>query len=291
MRAIAQRRQSPYRPQWFDEDLDLYNMASLARLLPHWRRSYMLCAVARSGSNLLADGLVQVRRAGRPGQYFLPQNEERTALDHDIDPSASFASYIRRLVSAAASANGIFGFKIMGWYLEQFVARVRDTGAFGDATTPELEMLRRAFPRLQFIQILRRNKVRQAISKARALQTGLWKIQDGKKPTAEAQFDPQLITRCINDIRREETIWVNFFERTGATPFRVEYEELCRDYEETIRGILDFLKVKLPRRIKITAPITISQTDATSREWEEHFLALNAPVPQQQQQVLVTAHV
>jgi trehalose 2-sulfotransferase len=266
-------------------------MASFARLLPRCRRCYMLCAVARSGSNLLADGLVQVRRAGRPGQYFLPQNEERTKLDHGIDAGGSFAAYIRALVSAAASANGVFGFKIMGWYLEQFLARVRDTRAFGDATTPDLEIVRRAFPRLKFIQILRRNKVRQAISKARALQTGVWKIQQAKKPLTDAQFDPQLIARCMNDLRREEKVWVNFFERTGATPFRVEYEELCRDYESTIRGVLDFLKVKLPRRINISSPVTISQTDATSREWEERFLTCNAPASQQQQQVLITAHV
>jgi LPS sulfotransferase NodH len=251
----------------------------------------MLCAVARSGSNLLADGLVQVRRAGRPGQYFLPQNEERTALDHGINPNAGFASYIRAIVPAAASANGIFGFKMMGWYLETFLARVRETGGFSDGATPDLEMLRRAFPRLEFIQIVRRNKVRQAISKARALQTGLWKIQDGKAAKADAHFDPQLIARCLSDIRGEENTWTNFFGRTGVTPFQVEYEELCRDYETTIRSVLDFLKVKLPRRIKISSPVTISQTDATSRQWEERFRALTVSAAQQKQQVRMTAHV
>ena len=251
----------------------------------------MLCAVARSGSNLLAGGLIQVRRAGRPGQYFLPQNEARTALDHGIDPNTSFAGYIRALVSVAASANGIFGFKIMGWYLEKFVARVRETGAFSNAETPDVEMLRSAFPRLQFVQILRRNKLRQAISKTRALQTGLWKVQEGKTPIREAHFDPQLLARCINDIRREEKVWADFFARSGVTPFRVEYEELCRDYETTIRGVLDFLKVRLPQRIKISSPITVSQTDETSREWEERFLAMSVPMPQPQRQVLTTAHV
>lgn len=252
----------------------------------------MLCAVARSGSNLLADGLVQVRRAGRPGQYFLPQNEERTKLDHGIGADASFAAYVRALVSAASSANGVFGFKVMGWYLEKFLTRLRETGAFGDATTRDIEMLRRAFPRLRFVQIFRRNKVRQAISKARALQTGVWKIQDGATPKAEAQFDAQLIARCMNDIAREEKIWAGFFERSGVTPFWVEYEQLSCDYDGTIRGVLDFLGVKLPRRIKISSPVTISQTDTTSWQWEQQFLALNAPAsPPARQQPLKTAHV
>ena len=251
-------------------------MGSLVRLLPHRRRCYVLCAVARSGSNLLADGLVQVRRAGRLGQYFLPQNEERTARDHGIDPKANFAAYIRGIVSAAATANGVFGFKIMAWYLEKFLTRVRETGAFSDAATPDLEMLRRAFPRLQFVQILRRNKMRQAISKARALQTGLWKIQEDKRPVAEPQFDPQLIARCLEDVRREENIWAQFFKRIGIEPFRVEYEELCRDYEGSIRAVLVFLQVRLPRRIKITAPITVKQTDELSDQWEERYLALHS---------------
>jgi len=236
----------------------------------------MLCAVARSGSNLLADGLVQVRRAGRPGQYFLPQNEERTAHDHGIDSKAGFAAYIRGVVSTTATANGIFGFKIMGWYLEEFLARIRETAAFGEAATSDLDMLRRAFPRLEFLQILRQNKMRQAISKARALQTGLWKVQEGKRPLAEPQFDPPLIARCLEDVRREENIWSRFFKRIGIEPFRVEYEELCRDYERSIRVVLDFLQVRLPRRIKITAPITIKQTDELSDEWEERYLALRS---------------
>jgi LPS sulfotransferase NodH len=236
----------------------------------------MLCAVARSGSNLLADGLVQVRRAGRPGQYFLPQNEARTAYDHGINPKANFAAYIDGVVSALATANGVFGFKIMGWYFDKFLARIRETRAFGDAATPDLEMLRRAFPRLEFVQILRRNKMRQAISRARARQTGLWKIQQGKKPVAEPQFDPQLIARCLEDVRREENIWAQFFKRIGIEPLRMEYEELCRDYEESIRAVLDFLQVRLPRRIKITAPITIRQTDALSDQWEERYLALRS---------------
>jgi len=251
-------------------------MGSFVRLLPHQRRCYMLCAVARSGSNLLADLLVQMRRAGRPGQYFLPQNEARTARDHGIDSKATFATYIRGVVSAASTANGVFGFKIMGWYLENFLARVRETGAFGDSTTLDLEMLRLACARLQVVQIVRQNKIRQAISKARALQTGLWKVQEGKRPLAEAHFDPQLIARCLERTRRVESIWAEFFERVQVEPFGIYYEDLCRNYKGTIRSVLDFLKIRLPRRIKITAPITIKQTDELSDQWEERYLALRS---------------
>jgi len=58
----------------------------------------------------------------------------------------------------------------------------------------------------------------------------------------------------------------------GIEPFRVEYEKLCTDYEQTIHGVLDFLKISLPRRARIGPPVTVKQADEVSRAWEERFL-------------------
>ena len=69
----------------------------------------------------------------------------------------------------------------MSWYLDDFLARLRDTRAFGGMRTSTIStLLRNAFPRLQFVHIVRRHKLRQALSKARAVQTNLWKVQEGK---------------------------------------------------------------------------------------------------------------
>jgi LPS sulfotransferase NodH len=137
-------------------------------------------------------------------------------------------------------------------------------------------MLRDAFPRLQFIQIVRHNKVRQAVSKARAAQTGLWKIQEGNSACGEAQFDPDLIANCLEDTRREELIWTRFFSRIGVQPFLVEYEDLSGDYARTIAAVLKFLKIQAPRRSRLR-PVTVRQTDVLSQEWEERFLNLSPP--------------
>jgi LPS sulfotransferase NodH len=67
-------------------------------------------------------------------------------------------------------------------------------------------------------------------------------------------------------------MWYTFFQRNGIDPFEVEYEKLCRDYEATIRGVLDFLKISLPRDARIGPPVTIRQSDEISRIWEERFL-------------------
>ena len=247
-------------------------MGGLFHKLRHPRRCYVVCAIPRSGSNLLTDGLRATRRAGMPKQFFLPKSEGRYSAELGLDPNTDYPGYVRAIVNAKTTRNEVFGFKLMSWYLDDFLARLRDTRAFGDAPMNEFTMLRNVFPRLRFVHIVRRHKLRQALSTARALQTGLWKVQDGKAALREPQFDPELIEQSLREAERQEKIWYTFFQRIEVAPFQVEYEKLCRDYEETIRGVLDFLKISLPRGTRIGPPVTVRQSDEISRIWEERFL-------------------
>ncbi len=249
-------------------------MGGLFHKLRHPRRCYVVCTIPRSGSNLLTDGLRATRRAGMPKQFFLPKFETRYGLELGLDPLTDYPGYVRGIVNTKTTANEVFGFKLMSWYLDNFLARLRDSRGLGDATTNDLTLLRNAFPRLRFVQILRRHKLRQALSTARALQTGLWKVQKGKTTTEERepQFDAELIEQSLREAERQEKIWQNFFQRLGIEAFQVQYEELCQDYERTIHGVLDFLQISMPRNARIGHPITIRQADEISRIWEERFL-------------------
>jgi LPS sulfotransferase NodH len=220
----------------------------------------------------LTDGLRATRRAGMPKQFFLPKSEGRYGDALGLDPDSDYPGYVRRIVETKTTRNEVFGFKLMSWYLDDFLARLRDTDAFGDAATNDLTMLRNAFPRLRFVHIMRRHKLRQALSTARALQTGLWKVQEGKAASREPQFDAELIEQSLKEAERQEKTWYTFFQRIGIEPFQVEYEELCRDYEGTIRGVLDFLRISLPRGAQIGPPVTVRQADEISQIWEERFL-------------------
>ena len=247
-------------------------MGGLFHKLRHPRRCYVVCTIPRSGSNLLTDGLRATRLAGMPKQFFLPKSEARYGAELGLDPDADYAGYVRGIVNTKRTRNEIFGFKLMSWYLDAFLARLRNTRAFGNAATNDLSILRNAFPRLRFVHIVRRHKLKQALSTARALQTGLWKVQEGKNALREPQFDAELIEQSLREAERQEQIWYSFFQRIGIDPFQVEYERLCRDYEPTIRGVLDFLKISLPRGARIGPPVTIRQADEISRIWEERFL-------------------
>jgi trehalose 2-sulfotransferase len=245
-------------------------MASLFRKIRHPLRCYAVCAVARSGSNLLTDGLHATRRAGRPNQFFCELFENTYADKYGLDPRHDYAGYVRGIIEATSTSNRVFGFKFMGWYVESFLSKLART--FDDA--PSLELLERVFPRLKFICIQRQDKLRQAISKARAYQSGQWKIRENEEVDSNASFDPALIDRCLKEIQREEDAWSRFFNQTGAEFFAIDYETLCCDYEGTLRATLDFLQIRLPQRSKIGSPLTIRQRDEVSREWEERYRSL-----------------
>jgi trehalose 2-sulfotransferase len=246
-------------------------MGGLFHKLRHPRRCYVVCTIPRSGSNLLTDGLRDTRRAGVPKQFFLPKAESRYAAEFGIDPVADYGAYVRAIVETKKTRNEVFGFKLMSWYLDDFLARLRTAHGFGNSSDQEL--LGSAFPRLRFVRILRRHKLRQALSTARALQTGLWKVQEGKTMRREPEFDPDLIEHSLHEAERQDRLWDDFFRRFGIKPFEVEYEKLCQDYETTIRAVLNFLGIKLPAGERVGPPVTTRQADEISRLWEERFIA------------------
>lgn len=255
--------------------IGLSGVTSLLRKLRYPRRCYAVCAVARSGSNLLTDGLHATRQAGRPNQFFCELFEATYAEKYGLDPRQAYAGYIRGIINATATSNEVFGFKLMGWYLDSFVAKLRDTGAIENGG--EMEVLEAAFPRLQLIRIQRRNKLRQAISKARAYQSGQWKVRENEAPINDSQFDPALIDRCLVEIRREEEVWARFFQRTSAKAFTIDYEELAQKYEQTLSAVLHFLGIRVPRKI-LLAPATVKQSDEVSLEWEKRYREMKEPL-------------
>lgn len=236
----------------------------------HPRRCYLVCATARSGSNFLTDGLHATRKAGRPKQFFLPKFEAEYGASHGLDPQVDFAGYVRGIIPATSTSNEVFGFKVMGWYLHEFLERLR--AAF-PGNSNDTDLLASIFPRLKYLRMVRQNKLRQAISKARALQSGLWKIQEGNAANAEPSFDFELIAKCLQETEEDEAVWQRFYDKNGIVPHTVIYEDLCANYDVTIRSTLGFLGVKIPSSSHLK-PGTVRQSDGLSDDWENQFLKL-----------------
>jgi LPS sulfotransferase NodH len=249
------------------------SIRDLAARIFHPRECYGLFAVARSGAHLLTRALQATHLAGRPLQYFNEELAPKYAARYELD-SAHIADYLRGLRAAASTDNGVFGFRLDAWDLDRTVARLRECGEFGPNDSREIDILRNAFPGLRCIQLTREDKLRQGISKARAMQTNLWLVGKENEVKGEAKFDVALIEHCLDSSANAEKTFADFFARTGIEPLAITYENLCDDYAGTVLRVLDFLRIRLPRGFVVGAPTTTRQADATTDEWMARYRSL-----------------
>src|SRR6476620_5881839 len=167
-------------------------------------RSYLVCATPRSGSTLVCHALEETGVAGRPEEYFealrhsgrprRPEEyflgvEDQSIRDHlgersvGTDPQprsplwsrAAYDRYLEWVFEAGTTPNGIFGAKLMWGYFGDFVSLLRNIPENRDLSLAEL--LPAVFPDLTFVRVVRANKVRQAVSLWKAVQTATWRDQ------------------------------------------------------------------------------------------------------------------
>ena len=164
--------------------------------------SYLVCATQRSGSTLLCELLKDTGVAGRPEEYFEARLARRALPPHPGDyledlprtgagirddstpPRApdhssllgleSYRDHLDRTFRArdhrtACSAPSSCGATCPTSSARRRAARVRGTRS--------AELLERLFDRPRYVWVTRRDKVRQAISLWRALQTRAWRLE------------------------------------------------------------------------------------------------------------------
>jgi trehalose 2-sulfotransferase len=214
--------------------------------------SYLVCSIPRSGSTLLCDMLMSTGVAGHPIEYFHPTRMAGLQRQWDVD---SVEDYVGRLLAERIGTNGVFGAKVhWGQYKPAF-----------DSRDP-----RELFPSLRLVFIRREDRLRQAISWVRALQSEEWRAK-GDEPGREPAFDAEEIGRKLKRIENDEAAWRALFERHGLTPLEVTYEELVERRDETASAVADHLGLELPRGYAFGESRIERQADAISEEWFERY--------------------
>ena len=246
-------------------------MFGLLHHLFHPTNCYALCSVARSGAHLLSSALQATHRAGRPLQYFADKLTPKYAARYGLDASNNFSHYVRGLIAGASTSNAVFGFRMEAWDVAPLVSRLQESGEFGPPRRREIETLRTAFPGLRCISLTRDDKLRQAVSRARAMQTNLWVIDGKKVATGQARFDGGLISDSLRCAEKAEELWAEFYRRNQITPLAITYEDLCADYEATVERVLEFLRLRLPRRFVLKPPNTVRQADDMTEDWLRRY--------------------
>lgn len=272
--------------------------------------SYLVCATPRSGSTLLCHLLDQTGIAGHPEEYFealqhsgLPRRpeeyfdrdrhaniierlafrempDERTTPDPSPlwDP-ATYDRYLEWAIGQGTTGNGVFGAKLMWGYLGDFADLVRGIEGYAGLTIPQV--LARAFPALSYVRITREDKVRQAVSLWKAVQTQAWRKDAGDGPKVEPEFSFRAVNFLVRQLTAHDASWDAYFLGLGHEPLKVTYEELAAAPDATVRRTLEHVGIDVPETLAISGPRLQVQADAVSEDWvrrfTEHLAALETP--------------
>ena len=268
--------------------------------VPH--HSYLICSTPRTGSSLLCDALTATGVAGRPEEYFqfrartgYPRRPQeyfegagdaeifdilgpRTRVEEDearYDPSRfeRYEGYLEWALEAGTTPNGVFGAKVMWGYFNGFVTGLR-WAVPGRQRLSVCELAPSVFPDLRYLSVTRRDKVRQAVSLWRALQTWSWSSdQVPAVGTEHLVYSHAAIAHLISDIEAHEYEWRAYFRECGVEPLTIVYEDFAGRYEETVRDILRHLQIPEAETAAIAAPHKRPQSDDLSRQWTDRYRA------------------
>lgn len=271
----------------------------------HLNRSYLVCATPRSGSTLLCEALTNTGIAGNPKEYFealratgLPRQPQeyftmlnnpevslllgdysrlqQTASVAVLQKDPSYGDYLTTVFEEGTTPNGVFGAKVMWGYFGDFIHNVREISE--NVTEPVPALLAHTFPHLRYIWVTRRDKVRQAVSLWKAIQTWTWREDDppsanGHEPAHQNElcFHFEAIDHLIQQIVADELAWQHYFADAGISPFRVVYEDFAPTYQETARQILEYLDIPIHGHLTFAERRMKQQRDAVSDEWVDYY--------------------
>jgi LPS sulfotransferase NodH len=223
------------------------------------RTRYVIVFAIRSGSTLLCNDLAQAG-LGRPTEHF--QGPAVT------DPAAAF---VERVVAADAP---VFGTKV-SW--EQTFAVLRRLADEGQIRAFDL---REVFGEdLGVVRLVRRNKLRQAISAWRATSSGIWHVPSGSVPVARSPgYDKEALLALMMQVLAEDWLWERHFQDAGLETLTIDYEDYVEDRAGWVAEIARHVGLPLA-----TAPDLADRTQPMADLWtdriEERLLDdLSAPV-------------
>jgi LPS sulfotransferase NodH len=236
--------------------------------------SCVICAVQRSGSFLLCEALKNTGLAGKPEEYFLNGEGWEGNLWARQHGVTSRSGYLQLVFEKGTSPNGVFGTKIMWNYFHTMIKSLRELPEYKEMDAPQL--MAALFPNVHYIWIVRREKVRQAVSWAKAVQTDIYAWTKGKVPVPkqEPAFDFAFIDQLYKLVLEGEAGWQNFFEACGVQPFTVVYEELVESFEPTAIRILEYLKIPYPKDLVFGERRLQKQADALNETWVEKYMEM-----------------
>ncbi len=256
--------------------------------------SYVVCATPRSGSTLLCELLKSTQVAGVPEEYFeatfetgrpphpgdylagLPRTgagirddatPPRAPEYSSLEGLASYRQHLRRTFQLGTTENGVFATKLMWRHLPDLQALAAQLPEYRGLELHDLLTQLLRDPR--YVWMSRRDKVRQAVSLWRALQTRAWRLEHPHETGAaqNLRYSFEGIDHLVRSLTAEDRAWGDHFQEHSITAIEVIYEDdLERDRTGTVTRLLGDLGISPPEGWLAPA-VMHRQADALSEAW------------------------
>ena len=237
------------------------------------QRTVVVCTSRRSGSTLLGEALHRAGGLGCPLEYLHPGFRPGFANRWN---APALPGYLSALYRYRTDANGTLGIKVF-WPDLLFVYAERYPDRSSPGYDAIADLVRELFPNPTFVQLWRRDLLRQAISDCKAFHTRRWRMftASGVPPTPELAADD--ITVRINRFGTQRERWFGFFEHTGVEPVRLTYEQLLTDYAATVRQLAAELGGADPAAAAVTPRLRRQSDVDTERTAIRYLTAVCGP--------------
>ena len=224
---------------------------------------YILCATPRTGSTLLCSLLSSTDLLGHPESYFREPDEIAWARRFDLPTAGqrvrNYEAFVQSVRAFATTTNGVFAARVMWGSIERMVQ-----GLEKPPSQTDLAELEGALGRLTFVHLTRRDVAAQAVSWARAEQTGYW--QNGDTASRWREPDLRQMTDLVGTVRVHNSSWRAWFATNGIDPHELSYEHVVAEPRDAVAGIAARLQVALPADWRPRSP-QVKQADETNEQW------------------------
>jgi trehalose 2-sulfotransferase len=228
-------------------------------------RSLLVCTNPRSGSWMLCTALARCGLAGYPSEYLIPWDAPDWAR---VWGTAGAEEFLAAMLDEGASANGVFAAKLMYGHLGHLLDLAGQVP--GGERVTEVSLLPTVFPEPRYVWLRRRDRLRQAVSHARAIHSGVWAVNERDAGEAVAPAcDVDLVRRLLAEATEQDEGWGRLFDAMGAEPLELWYEDLVADLPAALADVLGHVGVTEDVDPDVARPDVVPQADEVTEHWVE----------------------
>ena len=160
-----------------------------------------------------------------------------------------------------------------GGYFGHFTSNLKKLPHYSGRDVAIPEVIANIFPNLHYIWITRRNKVRQAVSLWKAIQSNIWAWTGDELPPVEKEpeFKFEAIDHLVQELVMREEPWQEYFTEAGINPFVVVYEDFVPAYDAISSQILEYLGIPASANAMSGERKLKKQADGLSEKWVKQY--------------------